>query len=97
MEPKFTLAVDDIDLNDMGFWTLPWDEREGAFATLRRERPVAFFPEPEILDAPFPVPAGNGYYAITRHADISENSSVPPRAPPRSSTFLKRWSSTSLG
>ena len=25
MEPKFTLAVDDIDLNDMGFWTLPWD------------------------------------------------------------------------
>jgi len=77
MEPKFTLAADDIDLNDMGFWTLPWDEREGAFATLRSERPVAFFPEPEILDAPFPVPAGNGYYAITRHADITEMSRHP--------------------
>ena len=62
-----------IDLSDLEFWTRPWAEREAAFATLRRERPIAFFVEPEL---PF-LPKGPGYFAITRHADILEISRQP--------------------
>ncbi|MGH9065872.1 MAG: cytochrome P450 [Acidimicrobiales bacterium] len=74
MEPKETLAVDEIDLSDLeGFWTLPVEEREGAFVTLRRERPMAFFAEPE---ATF-VPTGPGYWALTRYGDVVEASRRP--------------------
>jgi cytochrome P450 len=62
-----------IDLSQLEFWVRPWAEREAAFATLRRERPIAFFEEPEI---PF-LPKGRGYHAITRHADILEISRRP--------------------
>jgi cytochrome P450 len=62
-----------IDLSQLDFWTRPWAEREAGFATLRRERPIAFFEEPEI---PF-LPKGRGFYAITRHADILEISRQP--------------------
>jgi cytochrome P450 len=76
--PRAVLAVDDIDLTDTEFWARPWDEREGAFQTLRRERPMPFFPEPEIPEAlAFAIPEGHGYYALTRHAHISEASRHP--------------------
>ena len=48
MEPHQTLRVDEINLSDLEFWTLPEDVREGAFKTLRDERPIAFFEEPEM-------------------------------------------------
>jgi cytochrome P450 len=67
------VRVDDIDLSTLEFWAAPWAEREAAFATLRRERPIAFFQEP---DLPF-LPKGPGYYAITRYADILEISRQP--------------------
>ena len=51
VEPRAVLALDQIDLSDLDFWARPWDEREGAFQTLRRERPMAFFEEPEIPEA----------------------------------------------
>jgi hypothetical protein len=38
MEPREVLAADQIDLSDIAFWERPLDEREGAFALLRRER-----------------------------------------------------------
>jgi len=62
------VGLHEIDLSDETFWTAerPW--REGAFATLRNERPVAFFEERVIPDSPFP--PGPGYWAITRHDDI---------------------------
>ncbi len=63
-EPR--LSVDQIDLSDLEFWTRPPEEREAAFATLRAERPVPFFAEP---DYGF-MPAGAGYWSLTRHADI---------------------------
>ena len=66
-------AVDDIDLGDMAFWDRPWAEREAAFAVLRRERPVAFFDEPEIV----PFPRGPGFHAVTRHADVIAVSKAP--------------------
>jgi len=68
------LALDDIDLSDMdGFWTRPVDERAAGFARLRRERPLAFFPEPFAGD----LPPGPGFYAATRHRDIVEVSKSP--------------------
>jgi methyl-branched lipid omega-hydroxylase len=78
MKPRAVLAVDDIDLSDMAFWARPWDEREGAFQTLRRERPMPFFKEPEIPEAlSYVIPDGPGYYGLTRYADISEASRHP--------------------
>jgi cytochrome P450 len=66
MKPKRVLAVDDIDLSDLEFWKRPIDEREGAFATLRDERPVSFHEEPDLQI----IPKGPGYWALTHHRDI---------------------------
>jgi cytochrome P450 len=70
------LSVDDIDLSDLEFWAKPWTERAAAFKTLRAERPIAFFEEPE-LDESMPFPQGPGYYAITRYHDVVEMSRHP--------------------
>ncbi len=78
VQPREVLSVDEIDLTDVEFWALPWEEREGAFQTLRRERPMPHFPDPEIPEAmAFAIPKGNGYYALTKHALISEASRHP--------------------
>ena len=66
MADQIDVALSDIDLSDIEFWAKPWDERNAAFATLRREKPIAFFEEPIIE----PFPRGPGYFAITRLADI---------------------------
>jgi methyl-branched lipid omega-hydroxylase len=62
-----------IDLSDNGFWGLPLAERDSAFATLRAGGGPQFFAEPK---APFTDP-GPGYYALVRHADVSEASRHP--------------------
>jgi len=78
VEPHAVLTADEIDLSDMDFWARPWEEREGAFQTLRRQRPMPFFKEPEIPEAlSYVIPKGPGYYALTRHAHISEASRHP--------------------
>ena len=68
-EPKLPARVEDIRLDQLEFWTAPAEEREGAFALLRRERPMSFHeefePPPEM-----PLPRGPGYWAVTRHADV---------------------------
>jgi cytochrome P450 len=73
MQPRSTLRADDIQLGDVDFWTLPLEEREGAFATLRRERPISFYEEPEV---PL-LGKGPGFWALVRHADILEVSRNP--------------------
>jgi methyl-branched lipid omega-hydroxylase len=73
MEPRRTLALDEIDLSDLEFWTLPPEVREGAFATLREQDPIRFFHEPETTV----MERGPGYYAVTRHADVVEASRQP--------------------
>lgn len=73
MQPRWELGVDDVRLGDVDFWMLPVEEREGAFATLRRERPVSFHEEPEV---PL-LGKGPGFWAITRHADVLEVSRSP--------------------
>ncbi len=68
--------LDEIDLSDLEFWALPWEQRESAFAALRRERPIAHFEDP-LLETSLDLPRGDGYYALMRHADVSEASRHP--------------------
>jgi cytochrome P450 len=73
LEPKLPASVDDVDLSSIDFWRAPIEDREGAFALLRRERPVSFHEE---FDPPpeLPLPKGPGYWSITRHADVVDAS-----------------------
>ncbi len=73
LEPKLPASVEDVDLSKPDFWAAPIEEREGAFALLRRERPVAFHEE---FDPPpeLPLPKGPGYWSLTRHADVVDAS-----------------------
>jgi methyl-branched lipid omega-hydroxylase len=78
VEPRQVLTLDEIDLSDNDFWARPWEEREGAFQLLRRERPMAHFEEPEISsELAHLLPAGPGYRALTRHAHVTEASRHP--------------------
>lgn len=76
MQPRSVLPIDDIALGDIEFWLRPWEEREGAFETLRRERPVSFHEEPDLGEFS-PLPRGPGFWSLTRHADILEASRTP--------------------
>ena len=90
------MELGDIDLSDMeGFWTKPMVERGAAFATLRREDPIRFFEERDIEF----LPAGPGYWAVTRHADVVEasrradlfcsgNGTTIPDVPPEFNEFF---------
>jgi len=75
MELVDSLDLEEIDLGDLGFWARPLEERESAFAKLRRERPVPFFPEREIPGVD--IEPGPGFWCLTRHADILEASRNP--------------------
>jgi cytochrome P450 len=75
MKPKAVLSVDEIDLSVPEFWARPPEEREGAFQTLRRERPMAHFDEQ--VYGGIDLPVGDGYWAVTRCADIQEASRTP--------------------
>ena len=65
--------LDDIKLSNWDFWLKPLDERDAAFAFLRKHQPVAFFEEGETS---FGMP-GPGYWAVTRHADVLHASLNP--------------------
>jgi cytochrome P450 len=69
-EPRTDLSVDDIDLSDPLFWAQPEEEREGAFALLRRERPISFHEERDYGL----FPQGPGYWALSRHQDVLDAS-----------------------
>ena len=49
-----------------GFWDQPDSFRDGAFFTLRHQRPVPFFSEPELPG--FPV--GPGFWSVTTFDDV---------------------------
>ena len=67
------IDLDAVDLSDPEFWAQPPAVRHAVFDALRRERPFAFFAEPE---SPV-VEAGPGYHAVTRYADLDAISSQP--------------------
>jgi cytochrome P450 len=73
MQPVEVLSVDDIDLSEEGFWERPREEREGVFQTLRRERPIPRFDEVGFG----PIPAGPGYYVLTKMDDVLYASKNP--------------------
>ena len=76
MNPKEVLSVDEIDLGNFDFWVKPIEAREGAFLTLRRERPISFHEEPE-PPPEIPIPRGSGFWALVKHADIQHVSRHP--------------------
>jgi methyl-branched lipid omega-hydroxylase len=62
--PEVPLA--DIQLGTLEFWELDDDVRDGAFATLRREAPISFWPSIELEG----FTAGTGHWALTRLDDV---------------------------
>ena len=64
---------DHINLSDPEFWKASRDHRESVFSTLRKEAPVKFFPEIELMN----FPKGPGYWALTKHEDIWHASRNP--------------------
>lgn len=70
-----TLTPDQIDLDDLLFWAMPLEDREGAFATLREERPIPFYAEHEIPG--FPIEPGPGFWCLTRHEHVLLASRTP--------------------
>ena len=74
MQLHYPDSVDAIDLSNWDFWRKSPEEREGAFALLRKERPIAFFEEGETS-----VPVqGAGYWVLSRHAEVL-HASLHPR------------------
>jgi cytochrome P450 len=69
--PEIPLA--DIHLESMEFWGRDDDYRDGAFATLRREAPISFWPPVEYEG----FTAGNGYWALTKLDDVHYASRHP--------------------
>ncbi|MFG1667793.1 cytochrome P450 [Streptomyces sp. Y7] len=67
-----TRPYDEIDLSSRDFWAGTSAERERAFAVLRAERPVSWHAPAESLSFVPRDPADQGYWAVTRHADIVE-------------------------
>ena len=78
MLPRDGVRLADIDLSALEFWARPEEDIEGAFLTLRRERPVAHFAERDLRDrSPHMPPPGPGYWAVTRYADVVHASRHP--------------------
>ena len=68
----------DLDISARAFWAQPFEERERAFARLRREAPLAYHRAYESTLKP---PDGNtpGFWSVTRHDDcrtVSRNAGV---------------------
>ncbi|TFV63689.1 cytochrome P450 [Geodermatophilus sp. DF01-2] len=71
--PSGAVDLDAVDLSDRDWWAGPPSVRYATFAALRRERPFAFFAEPELPG----IPVGPGYRAVTRYSDLEAISSQP--------------------
>lgn len=70
--PRGKAAPGWVDLSDMEFWAGPYEDRARGFERLRTEWPLPYYPEPAS-----PLPAGPGFWAVTRHADVVEVSRRP--------------------
>ncbi len=79
MEPIEKFSVDELNMSDLEFWSLPHEVREGAFKTLRRERPIAYFDLPEFDGASgFPPEFfEGGIYLLSKYKDIVDASRQP--------------------
>ena len=73
-KPPPEVALADARLDDMAFWGLDDDLRDGAFATLRRESPVSFFEVPVLEGFSN---RGAGHWALTSHEHVHYASRHP--------------------
>ena len=73
--PTTDLAIDDIDFGQGEFWDRSEVDKEGAFALLRRERPVSWHSEPPLENTDIEV--GPGFWAVVRYADVMHVSRNP--------------------
>jgi methyl-branched lipid omega-hydroxylase len=64
--PPSDIPFADIHLESLDFWGLDDDIRDGAFATLRREAPISFWPAIELPG----FPAGEGHWVLTKLDDV---------------------------
>ena len=71
--PPLDLPLSDVDLGTWNFWAQDDDFRDGAFATLRREKPISFWEIPEQGERD----AGSGHWAVTRYDDVHYASRHP--------------------
>ena len=60
-----------IDLSDPEFWSQPLNQRDEGFDVLRRDAPISWQVPPTAF-APQNSKTPNGYWAVTRHADIQQ-------------------------
>ncbi|MBW4030936.1 MAG: cytochrome P450 [Acidobacteria bacterium] len=67
----------EIDLSATEFWLRPLSEREEAFRTLRRDLPIGHYDTPIMEGSTLELPPDNGYYSLTRYADVAEVSRRP--------------------
>ncbi|WP_127781759.1 cytochrome P450 [Rhodococcus sp. X156] len=68
--PRETRPKDPADISSTAFWSKTAAERETTFAELRAERPVSWHAPIEGLM--FEDPNDQGFWAVTRHADLIE-------------------------
>jgi len=61
------VPLESIQLGGRSFWEQPEAEREAAFVALRKQDPIRFFPEVEWVPG---FELGDGFWALTRHADV---------------------------
>jgi cytochrome P450 len=76
MEPIEKYSIDELDLGNLEFWDEPREVREGAFKTLRRERPIAYFDLPA-FEIPGMEPQVGGVYILSKYKDIVDASRQP--------------------
>jgi cytochrome P450 len=71
--PPLDVPLSEVDLGTWNFWAQDDDFRDGAFATLRREKPISFWEIPEQDERD----AGAGHWAVTRYDDVHYASRHP--------------------
>lgn len=64
-----------VDVSSTAFWSLPWTQREDSFARLRADDPVSW--QRPADGGLMPVEDDDGFWAVTRHADIQHVSTHP--------------------
>ena len=68
-----TVDFDPVDISTVAFWSQPMRERDEAFAELRTRPTLTFHPAVGVGSAP----GSKGFWAVTRHADITYVSRRP--------------------
>ena len=64
------MPLSEIDLGIWDFWGQDDDFRDGAFATLRREKPISFWEVPQDDEYAAGYDAGAGHWALALYDDV---------------------------